>query len=427
MCMEKYKVDLQSNRINSDKNNCSILDKVLDYKIKVDVHETLGLNLIRKSPTVSICDREVLVHERHSNNTLKALMFGSNNYLGAIANEGVINKSIEATKEFGIGSGGVPILSGTTYYHDLLEKKLSQIYGFDDTMLFSSGFTANLGVILGLIRPNNLILQDKLNHASLIDGGLMSGAKMLRYKHNDPEDLNRILNQYHKGFPNGILVVTDGVFSMDGDIANLPELLEVTAKYNALLLIDEAHSTGVIGRKGYGTLSHHNITNRKNIIISGTLSKALGSVGGYISACQEIIDYLRIYARSNLYSTSLPPSVCASSLEVLNIMDNTNVVEKLNNNAKYLRNVLREKGYNILNTVTPIIPVIIGDEYKLSEISKYLLEQGIYTSYIQPPAVPLGTCRIRINVMESHTIEDMDYFVSVLDKANMMYNFKEAN
>jgi len=424
--MVNYKVDVQSNRLNTQKGNCSILDKILDYKVSnVDVHESLGLNAIKKSPTVSICDREVIVHERHTDKDIKALMFGSNSYIGAIANEDIINKTISATREFGIGSGGVPILSGTTYYHDALEKRLSVFSGYDDTMLFSSGFTANLGVILGLVRPNNLILQDRLNHASLMDGGLMSGAKMFRYKHNDPADLEKMLKSYSGDYPNGILVVTDGVFSMDGDIANIPDILDVTTKYNALLLIDEAHSTGVIGRKGTGTLNYHNITDRKNVIMSGTLSKALGSVGGYISASQEIIDYLRVYARSNLYSTSLPPSVCASAIAVLDYMENTNVVEVLNDNAKYLRDKLRSKSYNILDTVTPIIPVIVGDEYKLCLMSKFMLENGIYSNCIQPPAVPNGTCRIRINVMSSHTHDDMDYLVETLDKAEDKFKFKK--
>ncbi|MDR0430046.1 MAG: aminotransferase class I/II-fold pyridoxal phosphate-dependent enzyme [Tannerellaceae bacterium] len=406
-----YKVDLQTNRENASKENCSILDKVNDYTESVKTHEELGLNLLRKSASITASNREVTVFERHSQKEIKTLMFGSNNYIGAITNEYVIKKTIEATEKSGIGSGGVPILSGTTYYHDKLEKKLSKFGGFEDTILFTSGFTANLRVILGLIRPNNLILQDRLNHASLMDGGMLSGARMLRYKHNDPTSLEKLLKENYEQYKGGILVITDGVFSMNGDIARIPEILDLVKKYDALLLIDEAHATGVIGNKGAGTLDYHNIKDRSNIILSGTLSKTLGSVGGYISASQNIIDYLRFFASSNLYSTSLPPSICASAMACLEYMQNSDVVERLNANARYLREKLRSNGFNILDTITPIIPVIVGDEYKMCIMSKFLLDNGIYTSYIQPPAVPLKTCRIRINVMVSHTQEDMDHLV----------------
>lgn len=410
--MEHYKVDLNVNRQSQDH---SIMGKVHDYHELVAKHEALELNLLLKSPIVSASAKEVVMRERHTGENIKSLMFGSNNYLGVITNPEVINKTIDAIKEYGVGSGGVPILSGTSYYHEELEKTLSTLTGFEDTMLFSSGFTANLGVILGLIRPQNLIIQDRLNHASLLDGALMSGARMMRYKHNDPSSLEKILAENYEQYKGGILVVTDGVFSMDGDIANIPALLEICERYGAILLIDEAHATGVIGEKGSGTLSYHNITKRDNIIVTGTLSKALGTIGGYISASKDIIDYLRIYARSNLYSTSLPPSVCASAIEAIHYMQTTNVVETLQSNADYMRTRLRENGYNIMNTTTAVIPIIIGDEYKLTMMSRDLLENGIFISCIFPPAVPPKTARLRINMSALLTKEDMDYFVDTIN------------
>jgi len=420
--MNAYKVDSLVNRKSADN---SILGKVRDYhEAIIKKHEELGLNVFKKSPVLSACDREVTLLERHTKEKLKLLMFGSNSYIGAINNEEIKNKTIDAVKEFGIGSGGVPILSGTTYYHEKLESIVSQMNGFEDTMLFSSGFTANLGAILGLIRPENLILQDRLNHASLIDGGLTSGAKMIRYKHNDLKDLEKILEEYHKDYPNGILIITDGVFSMDGDIADIPGILKLAKKYNAMLMIDEAHSTGVIGEKGAGTLSYHKIEDKSNIILTGTLSKAIGTVGGYVCASQEIIDYLRIYARSNLFSTSLPPSVCASAIAVIDYMQNSNVVDKLEENAKYLRDKLRANGFNILNTVTAIIPIIVGDEYKLTIMSKDLLDKGIFANCIFAPAVPAKESRIRINVMATHTKEDMDYLVDALNEIFKKYDLK---
>lgn len=416
-----YKFDIQ---INKNSKDGSILGKVHDFQQTFLEHEVMGYNYYKKSPLTSICDREVEIFDRHNKIHKKVLMFGSNNYLGAIANENAINKTIEIIKEFGVGSGGVPALSGTTIYHNMLEEMLSELTNFENTILFSSGFTANLGLLSGLVRHNNLIIHDRLNHASLFDGSIMSGAKMTRYKHNDVTDLEKILKANCDFYPEGILVVTDAVFSMDGDIADIPAILEVVKKYNAILVIDEAHSTGVIGEKGAGILSHFGIKDRKNIILTGCLSKALGAIGGYISASKEIIDYLRAYARSNLYSTSLPPSVCASVIEVLNYMKNTTIVEELNLKAKYLRDKLREGGFNILNTVTAVIPIVVGDEYKLTQMSKDLLDKGIYVSILFAPVVPVKLCRIRVNVMASTTKEDLDYFVKILNDLSIKYDWK---
>lgn len=417
--MRSYKADISSNRMSDDN---SIMKKVHDYHQVLKEHEELGLNILIKSPNVSASGREVVVGERHTGEKKKVLMFGSNNYLGVITHQDVIDKTVEVVKEYGIGSGGVPINSGTSFYHTELEKVLSELGGFEDTMLFSSGFTANLGVILGLMRPQNLILQDRLNHASLIDGGLMSGARMTRYRHNDMASLEKLLKENHEQYKGGTLVITDGVFSMDGDIANIPAILDLVKKYDAMLLIDEAHSTGVIGEKGKGTLSHYGITERENIIVSGTMSKALGTVGGYISASKKIIDYLRIYARSNLYSTSLPPSVCASAIEAVRYMTSTDIVEKLQENARYMIDLLRKNGYNIGDTVTAVIPVIIEDEYKLTAMSKDLLDKGIFINPIYPPAVPLKAARLRINMNALLTKEDMNYFVEVLNELADKYS-----
>ncbi|WP_280647931.1 MULTISPECIES: pyridoxal phosphate-dependent aminotransferase family protein [unclassified Dysgonomonas] len=402
------------------------MGKVYDFQKNLEQHEDLKLNVFKKCPLLTPCDNKVRIYDRHKKNESDVYMFGSNNYLNLITNDSVINKTIESIHKYGVGSGGVPTLSGTTEIHEKLESLISDFTGFEDTILFSSGFTANLGVILGLIRPNNLVIQDKFNHASLIDGAMMSGAKMLRYKHNDPAFLEKILKENYDEFKDGILVITDGVFSMDGDIANIPEIIKIVRKYNAILLIDESHATGVIGEKGRGTLSYFNIEDKSNILLSSSLSKALGTVGGYVSGSKEIIDYLRIFARGNLYSSSIPPSVCATAIAGFEYMMESDIVEKLNNNASYLRQVLAEEGYNILNSITPVIPVIIGDEYKLTTLSRELLDHGIYISCIFPPVVSPNLSRIRINVMANHTKEDMDYLVDVLNKLNSRYSIKSS-
>lgn len=414
----KYQINLQLNKNSSDG---SIMGKVNDFQESFQTHEELGLNLVRKSPMISACDRKVRILNRHNKKEINALMFGSNSYLGATILENAIERSIEITKKFGIGSGGVPLLSGTTVFQTDLEKLIANITGFDDTILFSSGFTANLGTLLGLLRPNNLIIHDKLNHASLIDGTVISGAQIARYKHNDMSSLENVLQENYKKYLDGMIIATDGVFSMDGDIANIPKILELAKRYKALLLIDEAHATGVIGEKGAGTLDHYGIQERENIIVTGTLSKSIGTIGGYVTANQKIINYLRVYARSNMYSTSLPPSVCASAIEVFNSMKNTDIVMKLSENSQYLRNKLRLKGYNILNSETSIIPIIIGDAHKLTMMSKDFLECGVIVSYVFPPVVSPKLSRLRVSVMATHTKDDMDYFISVLDKVFKKY------
>lgn len=306
------------------------------------------------------------------------------------------------------------MLTGTTIYQTQLEGTIADKTGFGDAMLFSSGYTANLGAVSGLLRSNHLIIHDKLDHASLLDATVLSGAKMLRFRHGDMEHLEKLLSANADQYPNGIMVATDGVFSMDGDIANIPRILELCKKYNAILLIDDAHATGVIGEKGAGTLSYYGITERNNIIVTGTLSKAVGTIGGYITASQEIIDYLRIYARSNMFSTSLPPSVCAAAIEVFKKMDNSDIVDKLRQNTLYLQNALRTAGFNILNTQTPIIPLVVGDTGVLTYMVKDAFDSGYFINAIIPPVVPANLTRFRISVMASHTKEDMDGLVALL-------------
>lgn len=403
--MDRFKIDFAANKKSLDG---SIMTKVENFHDHLQIHEEKGLNIYARSPMATGNDREVEVIDRHTGKPKKMLMFGSNSYLNATKLQPAINKAIEAIEKTGIGTGGVPLLSGTTVYQNDLEKEISDLLEFDDTILFSSGFTANIGVMVGLIRPNNLLVFDRLNHASLIDGAIMSGAKMVRYLHNDMVSLEKILAENTDQYPGGMMVVTDGVFSMDGDIADAPELIRLCKKYNALLLIDDAHATGIIGNEGAGTLSHWGIKERDNIIVTGTLSKAIGTVGGFISASQKIIDYLRVYARSNMYSTSLSQSTCASAHEVIKWFRKSDIRETLKRNSDYVLNGLREMGFNTLQTETPIIPVIVGDEYVLTEMIKDIYESGIFVNAIFPPVVPPKMCRIRIGIMSEHNQKDCD-------------------
>lgn len=417
--MGKFKIDYS---ICKNSPDGSIMAKVTNFQKQLQIHEDESLNIYIKSPMLSGCDREVEVVDRQTGKIKKMLMFGSNSYLNATGMPSVVERALEVTSTCGVGTGGVPLLSGTSVFQNELEKELAKLIGFDDTILFSSGFTANIGVLVGLVRPNNLLVFDRLNHASLIDGALMCGAKMIRYKHNDPVALEKILKENADQYPNGMMVVTDGVFSMDGNVANLRALIEVAKKYNALLLIDDAHATGVIGEHGAGSLSYLGIEERDNIIVTGTLSKALGSIGGFITAKQEIIDYLRVYARSNMYSTSLPQNVCVSALEVLKEVRNTDILKTLKEKSDYVRNGLRKLGFNTLKSETPIIPVIIGDEYLLTKIAKELYDRNIFANAIFPPVVPPKMCRIRIGVMSAHTQEDCDTLINVFQEIGKKYS-----
>lgn len=417
--MEKFKIDYS---ICKNSPDGSILAKVANFQKQLQIHEDESLNVYVKSPMLSGCDREVEVVDRQSGKIKKMLMFGSNSYLNATNIPSVMERSIHVTSTCGVGTGGVPLLSGTSVFQNELEQELAKLIGFDDTILFSSGFTANIGALVGLIRPNNLLVFDRLNHASLIDGALMCGAKMIRYKHNDPNALEKILKDNADQYPNGIMVVTDGVFSMDGNVANLRALIQVAQKYNALLLIDDAHATGVIGEHGAGTLSYLDIKERDNIIVTGTLSKAIGSIGGFITASQNIIDYLRVYARSNMYSTSLPQNICVSALEVLKVIRDTDILKTLKENSDYVRNGLKKLGFNTLKSETPIIPVIIGDEYILTKITKELYDRNIFANAIFPPVVPPKMCRVRIGVMSAHTQEDCDQLINAFYEIGKKYS-----
>ena len=415
----KYTVNFTKNRNSADG---SILGKVNDFKHEMQQHESENLSTYKKHPHMSACDRTSIIHNRHTNKDVEVVMFGSNSYLGATTFPEAIDKAVEVTREFGIGSGGVPLLNGTSIYQNELEQIIAKKSGFDDAILFSSGYTANLGVISGLMRPNHLIIHDKLTHASLLDATVLSGSNMARFRHGDMAGLEKLLSENVDQYPNGILVVTDGVFSMDGDIAKLPEIISIVRKNNALLLIDDAHAVGFIGKKGAGTLSHYNIKDRDNIIVTGTLSKAIGTLGGYITASQDIIDYLRVYARSDIFSTSLPPSVCASAIEVFKNIDNSNVIDKLTENTLYMKNALTEAGFNILNTETPIIPLIVGDSTVLTYMVKDALDSGYFVNAIFAPAVPPNLSRFRISVMASHTKEDMDGLVELMKELFKKYN-----
>lgn len=339
--------------------------------------------------------------------------FASNDYLGLSQHPRVIEASQRAIERFGTGIGSSRLLSGSLSLHTALEEKLAQFKGTEAALVFSSGYAANLGIISSMAHKDNLIIIDKLNHASIIDGCRLSQATWRVYPHNDMTALERILSKsssYGQRF-----IITETIFSMDGDIANLQEIVRLSKKYNALLMVDEAHSTGVLGKEGKGAIEYLGLERQVDIQM-GTLSKALASLGGFVAGTRSLIEYLRNKARSFIYSTSLPPSVIAAALAALEVLEKEPILrERLLKNSAYLRAKLNQRGWETMSSQFQIIPVLIGDSNQTMAIAQSLYQQGLFIPGIRPPSVPRGKARLRINLTANHSQEDVDRIISVFE------------
>ena len=328
--------------------------------------------------------------------------FSSNSYLGLNQNRDAKQAGINALKKYGVGTGGSRLVCGNYDLHRALEETISRFKGCEDAILFNSGYSANLGVISSLLNEGDVIFSDELNHASIIDGCRLSKAKTIVYRHNDMHDLEEKIK--NTSF-NRSMVVSDAVFSMDGDILNLEEFLKISKKYNVILYVDEAHSTGVLGKTGKGICEYFNSSYPD--ILMGTLSKAIGGEGGYVAGKKEIIDYLRNKARSYIFSTSLSPSVIASEIKSFEILkSNSNIVKKLHENIEYFNNCLKDVGIKCVS-MTPIFSIIIGDEKKTLEIAEKLFQEGYFIKAIRYPTVKKGAARLRITLNSFHTKKEL--------------------
>ncbi len=341
-------------------------------------------------------------------NGRKMLNLSSNNYLGLISKKELKEKAKEAIDKFGVGSGAVRTIAGTNLLHTELEKKLAEFKGAEAVILLQSGILANMATIPLIVGEGDLIFSDELNHASIIDGCRLSKAEIVRYKHIDMNDLKNKLEEYkdHKGRK---LIVTDGVFSMDGDIAPLPEIVELAEKYNAITMVDDAHGEGVLGEGGRGILNYFHLEGKVDIDV-GTLSKAFGVIGGYVAGSKILIEYMKQRARPFLFSTSITPADTAALIEAVDILTRSDeLVKKLWENSKYIKEKLKNAGFDIGHSQTPITPVIIGDEKKTSKMADRLNEEGVFVQGITYPTVPLGKARIRVMVSAIHSKEDLDF------------------
>jgi 8-amino-7-oxononanoate synthase len=358
-------------------------------------------------------------------NGKRVLMFGSNSYLGLTNHPKVIEASQKAAIKYGTGCAGSRFLNGTIDLHEELEQKLAEHTGKQASLLFSTGFQANLGALSCITGRHDYILLDDRNHASIIDGSRLSFSKVIKYAHNSPQDLEKKLQLLPEDSLK--LIATDGIFSMEGDIVKLPEIQQVAEKYDAAIVVDDAHSLGVIGDLGAGTASHFGLTDKVDLIV-GTFSKSLASLGGFISGSQEAIEFLKHKARSVMFSASMPPSAVASTLAALEILrSEPEHMQRLWDNTHYAKRLLLDNGFDLGRTQSPILPVYIRNSEKTFRLTQMLFEEGVFVNPVVSPGVPSEESLIRFSLMATHTFDQIEEAIQKLIKAKSTLNLGDRN
>jgi 8-amino-7-oxononanoate synthase len=369
-----------------------------------EMNQTREEGLYRRLRRIeSAPSREVIVEGRDM------LMFSSNNYLGLANDPRLIKDACDAIHRYGTGSTGSRLTTGNTLLHECLEAQLAQFKRTESAIVFNTGYMANIAALTSLVGEEDVILSDELNHASIIDGCRLSKAKKLIYRHSNLQNLEEKLQ--HASHYRRRMIVTDGVFSMDGDIAPLPDIVSLAERYDAMVMVDDAHATGILGDKGAGTAEYFGLKNRIHIQM-GTLSKAVGAEGGYIAGSKALVDFLINKARPFIFSTALSPGVIGTALAALEIIElESERRKRLNLLSRRIREEFNACGFYVLEGETPIIAVIIGEAQIATTFSKHLEECGIFAPAIRPPTVPAGSSRIRLTVMATHTDEDINRLV----------------
>lgn len=353
------------------------------------------------------CDAEIILNGK------KVINLSSNNYLGFANHPRLKKAAIKAIETYGVGAGAVRTIVGNMDIHEKLDETIAKFKKEEAALVFQSGFNVNAGVIQAITTDKDIIISDQLNHASIIDGTRLSKASRAVYKHSDMKDLERVLKE-SQGKYEQMLVITDGVFSMDGDIAKLPEIVKLAKEYGALTYVDDAHGSGVLGERGRGTVDHFHLHGQVDFIV-GTLSKAIGVVGGYVAGSMEMRDWLLHRGRPLLFSTAMMPGAAAAIIEAFHMLETSSeYTDKLWDNARYFKNKLEKLGFDIGHSETPITPVMIGSEALTMEFSKQLLYNGVYVSGIVFPTVPKNTGRIRCMVSALHTKEQLDQAIEIM-------------
>jgi len=346
----------------------------------------------------------------------KLIMLGSNNYLGLTHDPRVLDAAEAAARQYGSGCTGSRFLNGNLDLHEKLEVDLAKLVGKEAALVFSTGFHVNLGIISSLIGREDVVVIDKLDHASIVDGALLSHGTIYRFRHNDLPDLEKAL-QKAKNHGGGVLVAVDGVFSMEGDLADLPRIIPICQKYGARLLVDEAHSIGVMGRTGAGTHEHFNVTSSVDLLM-GTFSKSFASIGGFAAGDEAVIHYIKHHARSLIFSASLPPYAVATVQKCLDIIrSEPERRERLWENARHLKDGLVSMGFDVGTCCTPIVPIIVGNTERTFMFWKILFEGGVFTNPVIAPAVPEASSRIRTSLMATHTAEQIDRALEIIQRA----------
>ena len=388
------------------------LDEVLSSNIMTG-NEALGMVTMNKVQAESgIKEKNGHVHN--------VIMLGSNSYLNLSTHPQVMEGARQALEKFGYGMGAVSNYAGITDIHKELEKRIAKFYGAEDSIVFPSGYGANIGIISALCGKNDVIINDAANHASIFDGCMLSGADIKVFPHRDMKGLERILSRIPDE-KTGRLIITDGVFSMDGDMAPLDKIIELAEKYNCRLMVDDAHGVGVVGPTGRGTSEYYGVMDKIDLNV-GMLSKGPGGLGGYCAASRQIIQYLRLYARSYFFSTALPASVAGGLNEAFKLLEADNAGrEKLWQNTEYLKSKLLEKGFDIGHSQSAVVPVMIYSEPVLFEMYEKLRQRGVYVNIVTYPAVRRKECRLRLCTMKDLTFKQIDKAVEIISDLGREY------
>ncbi|HPG36012.1 MAG TPA: aminotransferase class I/II-fold pyridoxal phosphate-dependent enzyme [bacterium] len=387
--------------------NLKIFRKIDDYD-RVSLARKNGIYPYFRE-IMSEQDCEVMLRESG-----RVIMLGSNSYLGLQSHPEVKEAAIKAIEKYGTGCAGSPFLNGTLDIHKELEHELADFVGKEDAVLFATGFMANLGTISTIVSRHDCILMDKYDHASLIDAAELSYGKIVKFKHNDCRDLEAKLSYVDGKW--GKLIAVEGVFSMDGDIANLAEITEIAEKYECAVMVDDAHGIGVMGKSGRGTADYFGLTDKVDIIM-GTFSKSLASIGGFVASDAQTIDFLRHHSRSVIFSASATPASTASVLASLKIIRREpERIEKLWENTRYMKNKLKEAGFKTGKSETPIIPILVGEDETTFVLCKNLEKDGVFVNPVISPAVAKGSALLRVSLMATHTFDQIDFSIDMMKK-----------
>lgn len=388
------------------------VDEVLASGVKTG-NEALGMVTMNSAaPESDIKEKDGNIH--------RVIMLGSNSYLNLSTHPQVMEAARKALDKFGYGMGAVSNYAGITEIHKELEARIANFYGVEDCIVFPSGYGANVGIVSALCGKNDVIINDSANHASIFDGCVLSGAEIKVYPHRDMKYLERILSRLPDE-KTGRLIITDGVFSMDGDIAPLDKIVEFAHKYRCRIMVDDAHGVGVVGKTGRGSAEHFGVSGKIDLNV-GMLSKGPGGLGGYCAASREVVQYLRLYARSYFFSTALPASLAGGLNEVFKLLEADNAGrDKLWQNTDYLKSKLLEKGFDIGHSQSAVVPVMIYDEQILFEMYDKLRRRGVYVNIVTYPAVRRKECRLRLCTMKDLTFEQIDRAVEIIAELGREY------